>query len=69
MFFNDHPPPYFHARYGEFEATMAIETLEVIEGELPSRALKLVREMGDDAYRGTAGKLAALSDECDPDEN
>lgn len=19
MFFNDHPPPHFHARYGEFE--------------------------------------------------
>jgi hypothetical protein len=44
MFFNDHPPPHFHARYGEFEATIAIETLDVIEGELPSRALSLVRE-------------------------
>jgi hypothetical protein len=44
MFFNDHPPPHFHARYGEFEATVAIETLEVMEGELPSRALILVRE-------------------------
>jgi hypothetical protein len=44
MFFNDHPPPHFHARYGEFEGTVAIETLEVMEGELPSRALVLVRE-------------------------
>ena len=44
MFFNDHPPPHFHARYGEFEATFAVETLEVLEGELPSRALLLVRE-------------------------
>ena len=44
MFFNDHPPPHFHARYGEFEATIAIETLAVIEGELPNRALTLVRE-------------------------
>jgi hypothetical protein len=44
MFFNDHPPPHFHARYGEFEATVAIETLEVMEGELPGRALILVRE-------------------------
>jgi hypothetical protein len=44
MFFNDHPPPHFHARYGEFEATVAIDTLELIEGELPSRALNLVRE-------------------------
>jgi len=44
MFFNDHPPPHFHARYGEFEATIGIETIEVIEGELPNRALNLVRE-------------------------
>jgi hypothetical protein len=44
MFFNDHPPPHFHARYSEFEATIAIETLEVMEGELPARALSLVRE-------------------------
>jgi hypothetical protein len=44
MFFNDHQPPHFHARYGEFEATIAIETLEFTEGELPSRALILVRE-------------------------
>lgn len=44
MFYNDHPPPHFHARYGEFEATVAIETLEIIEGELPTRAFHLVRE-------------------------
>ena len=44
MFFNDHPPPHFHARYGEFEATIMIDTSEIIEGELPIRALNLVRE-------------------------
>src|SRR5580700_6119787 len=44
MFFNDHPPPPFHARYGEFEATVEIVTLEVLEGQLPRRALNLVRE-------------------------
>lgn len=44
MFFNDHAPPHFHARYGEFEATIDIHTIEVIEGELPRRALNLVEE-------------------------
>ena len=44
MFFNDHSPPHFHARYGEFEATIDIRTLTVIEGEIPSRALNLVHE-------------------------
>jgi hypothetical protein len=44
MFFNDHSPPHFHARYGEFEATIDLATLEVRKGELPSRALNLVQE-------------------------
>ena len=44
MFFNDHGPPHFHARDGEFEATINIHSFAVIEGELPSRALSLVQE-------------------------
>ena len=44
MFFNDHPPPHFHARYDDFEATVGIGALEVIEGQLPRRALNLVLE-------------------------
>ena len=44
MFFNDHPPPHFHARYGEFEATIDIGTLDVLDGQLPRRALNLVQE-------------------------
>jgi len=44
MFYNDHAPPHFHARYGEFEATIAIESQTVIEGELPPRALNLVKD-------------------------
>ena len=44
MFYNDHPPPHFHVRYGEFEATIEIATLNILEGTLPARALNLVRE-------------------------
>ena len=44
MYYNDHAPPHFHARYGEYEATIEIEGLAVLEGELPSRALMLVAE-------------------------
>ncbi|MDZ4712541.1 MAG: DUF4160 domain-containing protein [bacterium] len=44
MFFNYHNPPHFHARYGEFEALISIEYLNIIEGNLPSRALGLVIE-------------------------
>ena len=44
MFFNDHAPPHFHARYGEFEATIEISSLEIIHGQLPRRALSMVEE-------------------------
>jgi hypothetical protein len=37
-------PPHFHAEYAEHEALVAIETLEVVRGELPRRALALVLE-------------------------
>jgi len=35
---------HFHARYVEFEAAINIDTLAVIHGDLPTRALSLVRE-------------------------
>lgn len=44
MYFDDHPPPHFHARYGEHEAQIAISTGEVLHGGLPRRALRLVEE-------------------------
>ena len=44
LFFGDCPPPHFHAVYGEHNALFNIETLEMIEGDLPPRAKKLVRE-------------------------
>ena len=44
MYFGDHPPPHFHARYAGYTAKIEIDTLAVIEGNLPARALGLVIE-------------------------
>lgn len=44
MYFNEHNPPHFHARYGDHRAEIAIETLSIIAGRLPPRALGLVME-------------------------
>jgi hypothetical protein len=44
VFFGDHPPPHFHAIYGEYNALVDVESLEIMEGDLPSRAQKLVLE-------------------------
>ncbi|MBI4905493.1 MAG: DUF4160 domain-containing protein [Acidobacteria bacterium] len=44
MYFRDHGPAHFHAEYGEYEALVEIETLAILRGELPRRALALVLE-------------------------
>jgi hypothetical protein len=48
MYYNDHVPPHFHARYAEYEAEVAIQSLEVLNGSLPRRALALVLECAAD---------------------
>ncbi len=44
IFYNDHSPPHFHARYGESKASIVIGDLAILEGTLPPRALGLVME-------------------------
>lgn len=44
VFFGDHPPSHFHTIYGEYNALISIESLEVIEGNLPNRAERLAIE-------------------------
>ncbi len=44
MYYDDHVPPHFHAKYGEYRTQINIETLEILEGELPHRALSLIIE-------------------------
>ncbi|MEK6797101.1 MAG: DUF4160 domain-containing protein [Spirochaetota bacterium] len=44
IFYDDHNPPHFHARYGDFKAQILIDGFIVKEGELPPRALGLVIE-------------------------
>ena len=51
MYFDDHPPPHFHAKYGAHEAQILIATGEVLHGSLPRRALKLVHEWAE-LHRG-----------------
>lgn len=41
MYYNEHNPPHFHAKYGEFQAEIDIRTLQIIKGELPKRAKTL----------------------------
>jgi hypothetical protein len=46
MFYNEHGVAHFHAVYGEYEASIEIETGNV-HGHLPGRALRLVLEWSE----------------------
>ena len=43
IFFGDHPPPHFHARFAEHQVLLVIPTLEVLEGSLPAHKLEAVK--------------------------
>ena len=41
---SEHNPPHIHAIYGEHVGVINILTSELMEGDLPLRALKLIQE-------------------------
>ena len=44
MYYNDHSPPHFHAQYGEREMRVNILNGEIMSGDFPRRAQRLVLE-------------------------
>jgi hypothetical protein len=46
IFPRDHPPPHFHAVYGEYQIKVDIKT-GLVHGDFPKRALRLVLEWLD----------------------
>lgn len=45
--YRDHAPPHVHAYYGEFMATFLIENGQILAGEFPARAARLMKEWID----------------------
>ena len=43
MYWNDHSPPHFHAKYGEYEVKVFLHD-GVVEGTFPRRSLRHVIE-------------------------
>lgn len=41
---SEHNPPHIHAVYGEYMGAVNINTLDMMEGDLPPKALSLVGE-------------------------
>ena len=44
MYFDDHHPPHFHAKYENFEVKISIIDFSILDGKLPSRVLGFVLE-------------------------
>ena len=47
MYWDDHNPPHFHARYGRAKAMVRISDGEVISGELPHTAARNWKKTGN----------------------
>ena len=44
MYYDDHPPPHFHAIYGEQEMQVGIDPIVILNGHVPRRAISMVIE-------------------------
>jgi hypothetical protein len=44
MFYDEHNPPHFHARYGEYEVMIDIQTGKPIKGKFPRKQLKFAQD-------------------------
>ena len=47
MFYDDHAPPHFHAKYAGFKGIIDIHQLKMIKGDLPRRALELILDWAE----------------------
>ena len=39
----EHNPPHFHAYYNEYKASFSLDSLEIVDGELPRKQKRLVQ--------------------------
>lgn len=44
VWWNDHPPPHVHVEAAGHRASLSIETLDLVDGRLSPRALRLLLE-------------------------
>jgi len=64
MYYRDHLPPHFHALYAGWEANVEISSGNLMDGQLPAAARRLVKtwagghreELLDDWERARAGR-------------
>ena len=64
MYYRDHAPPHFHARYAEYSASVVIESLEVLAGSLPDRALRMVRDWANEHREELSANWALAQDDA-----
>jgi hypothetical protein len=43
IYADDHNPPHFHARYGDYRSMIDIVTGDIFEGEMPKKSLRLLQ--------------------------
>lgn len=66
MFWNDHAPPHFHARFAGNECQVDLATLQVLEGSLPPAKLARVLKWADKHKTELAAAWTACREQRKP---
>ena len=77
MYYDEHPPPHFHASYQGFAAFVRIADGEIVYGTLPRKAARIVRQWALDHHdalmanwaRGEARELMERIPGADVDDD
>jgi len=62
----DHVPPHFHAEHGDHRASVSISTGEIIDGQLPRTAARLVKEWALERKLELESAWQAAQAHCQP---
>lgn len=68
MYFDEHPPPHFHARYAEFIVQIGIKDLNVIKGTFPTAKLHMVRDWAQNRKALLADRWVAIEQNVYPEK-
>jgi Domain of unknown function (DUF4160) len=63
MYAQDHPPPHFHAHYGDDSAQIDVATGDILAGALHRRALRLVQDSAELHRQELLENFTSLQDE------
>jgi hypothetical protein len=64
--FSEHPPPHFHAVYGEFRASISIDEDVILKGFIPPAKFAMIRHWKNTRKKALRAAFTMSTNHIDP---